>query len=67
MELMKLYDRLPNASISLTFFDDYGRTINDVNPRKEETYTYYDIFGRVDYVTDGYGSILSKNEYNFGN
>jgi hypothetical protein len=67
IELMKLYDRLPNAMISLTFYDDNGRVINRVNERKEESFIYYDPYGRVDYITDSYGNILEKKEHNFGN
>jgi hypothetical protein len=66
-ELMKLYDRLPNAMISLTFYDDDGRVINVVDSRKEETYTFYDMHGRIDYITDGYGRVLERKEYNYGN
>ncbi|WP_458628630.1 hypothetical protein [Winogradskyella sp. PC D3.3] len=67
IELMKLYERLPNALISLTFYDDNGRVISRVNERKEEAYMYYDLNGRIDYLTDGYGNVLEKNDYNFGN
>lgn len=67
IELMKLYERLPDVMMSLTFYDDNGRVTNTVNERKEESYLYYDVYGRVDYVTDGYGNILKKEEYNFGN
>ncbi len=67
VELMKLYNRLPDAMISLTFYDDNGRVINRVNERKEESYIYYDQYGRVDYITDGYGKVIEKKEYNFGN
>ena len=66
-ELMKLYTRLPEAMISLTFYDDNGRVVNKVNERKEESFVYYDNFGRVDYITDGYGKVIEKKEYNFGN
>jgi YD repeat-containing protein len=66
-ELVKLYDRLPNAMISLTFYDDNGRVTNRINERKEESYLYYDSYGRIDYITDGYGNLLEKKEYNFGN
>jgi len=66
-ELMKLYNRLPNAMLSLTFYDDSGRVINRVNERMEESYIYYDVHGRVDYITDGYGKVIEKNEYHFGN
>jgi len=65
-ELVKLYDRLPNAMISLTFYDDNGRVTNRINERKEESYLYYDSYGRIDYITDGYGNLLEKKEYNFG-
>ncbi|TXD83313.1 hypothetical protein ESY86_10320 [Subsaximicrobium wynnwilliamsii] len=67
LELMKLYNRLPNAMLSLTFYDDSGRVINRVNERQEESYIYYDNHGRVDYITDGYGKVLEKKEYNFNN
>jgi len=66
-ELMKLYDRLPDTMITLNFYDNNGRIVNIVNERKEEAYRYYDIYGRLDYVTDGYGNILSRKAYNFGN
>lgn len=67
VELMKLYDRLPNAMISLTFYDNSGRVINKVNEREEESHIYYDPYGRVDYITDGYDNVIQKNEYNFKN
>ncbi len=65
-ELIKLYDRLPNTMIRLSFYDENGRVINRVNERKEESYIYYDPFGRVDYISDGYGKVIQKKEYNFG-
>jgi len=67
LELLKLYDRLPNSMIILTFYDDNGRLINSINERKEESYIYYDIHGRVDYITDGSGNVIEKKEYNFAN
>lgn len=67
IELVKLYDRLPNAMISLSFFDENGRVINTVNERKEESYMYYDVYGRLDYITDGYGNVLERKTYNYGN
>ncbi|WP_146191802.1 hypothetical protein [Algibacter marinivivus] len=65
--LSRLYDRLPNAMISLTFYDDTGRVINQIDDRKEESYIHYDTQGRVDYITDGYGNVLEKKSYNFAN
>jgi hypothetical protein len=67
VELLKLYDRLPNAMISLVFYNADGQPINSINERREETYIFYDVQGRVDYITDGNGKILEQNEYNFGN
>jgi hypothetical protein len=64
---MKLYDRLPDAMITLYFYDDDGRIVNIVNERKEEAYRYYDIYGRLDYVSDGNKNILSRETYNLGN
>lgn len=64
-ELLKLYDRLPNASVTLTFFDDNGRVISRVNERKEESFVYYDTVGRQDYITDAQGNILEKKSYHF--
>ncbi len=66
-ELMKLYSRLPNAMISLTFYDDNGRVINRINERQEQTYIYYDTYGRLDYITDGYGNMIERKSYNYGN
>ncbi len=67
IELMKLYDRLPNSMISLTFYDDNGRVVNRINERKEESFLHYDARGRIDHITDGYGNVLEKKEYHFGN
>jgi hypothetical protein len=39
-ELLKLYDRLPNSFISLSFYDDNGRVISRINERKEESHVY---------------------------
>ncbi len=66
IELLKLYERLPDAMISLIFYDNNGRVVNRVNERKEESYIYYDPYGRLDYITDGYGKVIEKKEYNFG-
>lgn len=66
-ELMKLYNRLPDAMITLNFYDDNGRITNTVNERQEEFHSYYNAYGRLDYVTDGGGNILSRETYNYGN
>lgn len=66
-ELLKLYDRLPNASVTLTFYDDNGRVISRINERKEESFVYYDTVGRQDYITDAQGNVLEKKNYHFAN
>ena len=67
MELLKLYDRLPNASIGLSFYDNNGRITSRVDGRKEESFVYYDTVGRQDYITDAQGNILEKKAYHFSN
>lgn len=66
-ELLKLYDRLPNASINLTFYDSNGRVISQINERKEESFIYYDTLGRKDYIADADGNVLEKKNYHFSN
>lgn len=67
VELLKLYDRLPNASIELKFYDNNGRVISKVDSRREEVFIEYDPAGRLDYITDAQGKILEKKEYHFAN
>lgn len=66
-ELLKLYDRLPNASINLTFYDDNGRVISRIDERRQEVFVFYDTVGRVDYTTDSQGNILEKKVYHVVN
>ncbi len=67
IELFKLYDRLPNAMISLKFYDAQDRVVNAVDNRKQEVFYVYDSFGRLLMTKDKDGNILSKKEYNFAN
>lgn len=66
VELLKLYSRLPESTINLSFYDENGRIINTVDGRQQEVFIYYDEFGRIDYITDGDNNVLEKKEYNFG-
>ncbi|GAB1856048.1 hypothetical protein MHTCC0001_08830 [Flavobacteriaceae bacterium MHTCC 0001] len=66
-ELLKLYDRLPNASISLSFYDANGRITSTVDNREQEAFVYYDTLGREDYITDAEGNVLEKKMYHFNN
>ena len=66
-ELLKLYGRLPSATINLSFYDSSGRVISRINERKEEVFVYHDTVGRQDYITDAQGKILEKKNYHFAN
>ncbi|RXP46199.1 hypothetical protein EC396_14410 [Lutibacter sp. HS1-25] len=65
VELLKLYDRLPNAGISLSFYDNNGRVTSSINGRKEESFVYYDTGGRLDHISDSQSNILEKRIYKF--
>ncbi len=65
VELSKLYDRLPNSFINLTFYDEQGRIVRTLDERKEATNYVYDSFNRHTYTTDSYDKVIQKNEYNF--
>ena len=67
VELTKLYDRLPEASISIKLFDAEGRLTTELDNREKELNYFYDIHGRLDYISDKDGNIIKKNEYNIGN
>ncbi|AUP79810.1 hypothetical protein [Flavivirga eckloniae] len=66
-ELLKLYDKLPSASINLSFYDNNGRVTSRINERQEEAFVYYDTVGREDYITDAQGNVLEKKNYHFSN
>ncbi len=63
--LLKLYESLPKATISLTFYDSNGNITNRVDARKEEMFYYYDAFNRIVYTTDALGNKLNESEYHY--
>ena len=65
IELMKLYNRLPNAMIKLSFYDDNGNIISEIDARQEEVKYHYDSFNRLEYITDSNNKVLKKNIYNY--
>ncbi|WP_025668106.1 hypothetical protein [Aquimarina megaterium] len=65
IELKKLYDRLPNAMIKLSFYDNNGSIISEIDARQEEINYHYDNFNRLDYVSDKNNNVLKKNIYNY--
>ncbi len=67
VELLKLYEKLPNVPINLSFYDTNGRVVSRINERKEESFIYYDTLGRVDYITNSKGNVLEKKNYHFSN
>lgn len=62
-ELLKIYDRRPDGMITVKIYDEDGRVITEIDNRKNETNYFYDIHGRLDYIKDGDGNILTKKEY----
>ncbi len=67
VELLKLYDRLPKASITLSFYNNNGSLISNVDTRKEEMNYFYDDYNRLIYTADSHGNKLTKREHNFKN
>lgn len=63
IELLKLYDRLPNALISLKLYDDNGNVITEIDNRKEEINYFYDSQNRIENITDSDGFVLKKYNY----
>lgn len=64
-ELLKLYSRLPNASITLSLYDNNGNLTSNIDARKEEVHYFYDDYNRLIYTTDSDGNKLTLREYNF--
>ncbi|CAM1343027.1 hypothetical protein [Tenacibaculum amylolyticum] len=64
-ELLKLYTRLPNASITLSLYDNNGNIISNIDTRKEQVNYFYDAYNRQVYTTDAQGNKLNQTEYNF--
>ncbi len=64
-ELLKLYTKLPNASITLSLYDANGNLISGIDTRQEEVTYVYDNFNRQTYVRDAEGNNLVQTEYNF--
>jgi hypothetical protein len=64
-ELLKLYSKLPKASITLSFYDNNGNLISNIDARKEEINHFYDSFNRLIYSTDSQGNKLTQTEYKF--
>ncbi|PKP28278.1 MAG: hypothetical protein CVU01_04525 [Bacteroidetes bacterium HGW-Bacteroidetes-18] len=65
LELLKLYSKLPKATITITLYDNNGNVINQIDSRKEEVYHYYDNFNRLKYTTDSSGNKLKHIEYKY--
>ncbi|MFV0247698.1 MAG: RHS repeat domain-containing protein [Tenacibaculum sp.] len=65
VELMKLYNRLPNSMIKLSFYDGNGNIISEIDAREEKIKYHYDNFNRLEYVTDSNNKVLKKYMYNY--
>lgn len=65
-ELLKLYERLPNAMIAVSIYDNDGKVIKKIDGRKETMNFHYDSFDRLEFTTDSNNNVLEKRVYNFG-
>lgn len=63
--LLQLYDKLPKATFSFTFYDSNGNITNKIDARKEEMFYSYDAFNRVLFVSDAQGNKLYESEYHY--
>ena len=55
---------LVNAMITTYTYDPLVGVTSVTDPRGQTVYYQYDAFGRLEYVKDKDGNLLSKNEYN---
>lgn len=65
-ELIKLYNRMPNAMINISIYDNQGRVVKTLDERQEAINFVFDSFGRLKYTTDSNDKVIEKKEYNYG-
>ncbi|MEL6638086.1 MAG: hypothetical protein AAFW73_11505 [Bacteroidota bacterium] len=64
-ELTKLYSRMPEAMIELTFYDDNGNITSQIDSRRAEMKHAYDGFNRLIHTTNASNQVIQKNVYNY--
>ncbi|MEW7289457.1 hypothetical protein [Aquimarina sp. 2304DJ70-9] len=64
-ELLKLYDKLPEAMIEVSIYDVQGKLITKIDQRQEEMNYKYDNFNRLIETSDLNNKLLEKIEYNY--
>ncbi|AOW20773.1 hypothetical protein [Urechidicola croceus] len=62
-----LRNNLSNSMITTYTYDPLIGVKTMTDPRNRTVYYFYDGFGRLEYVKDHEGNILSENEYNYKN
>ena len=66
-QITDLRSNFPSAQISVYEYDPMIGITKMTDAREYLMTYYYDDYGRLDYVTDKDGNILTKNEYNYKN
>ncbi len=64
-ELLKLYDRLPDAMIETNLYDIEGKLITKIDQRQEEVNYKYDNFNRLIETSDLNNKLIEKIKYNY--
>ncbi|MCH2195208.1 hypothetical protein [Kordia sp.] len=65
--LAPLRANLPNAMVSTYEFEPMVGMIKSSDPRGRQTFYKYDIMGRLEFVLDHDGNVLSQNTYHYKN
>jgi len=66
-QLDNIRNGLPAAQVTTFTYDPLKGVASITDPRDETIYYEYDGFGRLEFIKDAQGKILSKNEYNYKN
>lgn len=66
-ELIKLYDRIPDARISINLYDNLGRIVKSIDERENSIQYNYDTFGRLLSIRDKNGNLIESKVYNYKN
>ncbi|NVK51504.1 MAG: RHS repeat protein [Flavobacteriaceae bacterium] len=67
LNAIRNHSSLSNSQMSSFTYDPLIGVTSVTDPRGKITYYHYDSFGRLQYVKDNEGKILSKNQYNYKN
>lgn len=66
-EIAKIRTGLPNAQVTTYTYNELTGLNSVIDPRGYKTTYYYDTYGRLQYVKDADGNVLSENQYHYIN